>query len=263
MPLRSFPKLAIILLLTSAAPAQQTLTIRLNAPALSESDRQHLLQTLQADPSGTQEELLEKARYIARDMGYFKATTQAPHPESTPDGITVNLDAGPEYHLGPFTFSGNHALTSEQLEPSLALHPGDVVRYSQIGKTLENLRQTCARAGYINEITSPGVRIDERGRIICFDLYIDEGRPFTLGALSVVGNESHPGNTGRLLESWKDLQGQLFNPDTLDRWLQENKAQCPDCNRSRDLIFAQDSKVNRVNVKIVMPKLTGPVDANR
>lgn len=264
MSLLRFPRsLAFpsILILSCAAIAQQPSLIHLDAPDMPEPDRQHLLQTLEAGPPCSPNELISKAAWIAHDMGYFRASAQAAShgPTSAAAGeLTIAVTAGPQYHVAKIIFEGNQALTAEQLKADLALSPGDLFRISLIGKTLERIRQSYARAGYINQVTSPGLKTDERTHLIDLDLQIEEGHPFTFGTVSVTGSESHPGAVRTLIESWKQFQGQPFNPDTLDKWLEQNKAQCPACTRSRDLTFTQNIKNSRVDLKLILPQPTGP-----
>ena len=105
------------LILGSAVHAQQRPVFHLEAPDLPQVDRQRLLQTLQAAPPCTLGELVSKAAWTARDMGYFKAKAQQTNPEHTsapPGEITIALNAGQQFHAGHITLHGNHVMAADK-----------------------------------------------------------------------------------------------------------------------------------------------------
>ena len=124
----------------------------LNAPGLSASDQLQIAQTLEEGVSCAHAELAAKALYLVRDLGYARAVAV---PDTATAPLTISIDAGPLYRFGGFTIIGNTALTGEQVQAAYAVSPGNLVRSSLIGQTLQNLLRAYRHAGKPNEVISP------------------------------------------------------------------------------------------------------------
>jgi beta-lactamase regulating signal transducer with metallopeptidase domain len=150
--------------------------IKLDVPGLPEPDRLSVLETLRKDTSCSANRLSEQALWMIHDLGYFKAAlTPETITDASASAPTVAITLGAQYHFGGFIVHGNHTLTPQQVQAAYALHPGDLVTFTLIGKTLENLQKSYAQAGFKNEVTEPSAHVNEQTHLVTMELQVDEG----------------------------------------------------------------------------------------
>ena len=150
--------------------------IKLDVPGLPEADRLSVLETLQKDTSCSSTHLSEQALWSIHDLGYFKAAlTPGMMTAASASVPTIAITLGAQYHFGGFIIHGNHALTSQQVQAAYALHPGDLVTFSLIGKTLMNLQTSYVQAGFKNVVTLPTANVDDKTHTVTMELNVDEG----------------------------------------------------------------------------------------
>ena len=184
---RSLPQPAAVLLLCSlvacvfvatAGTAQTRCfpNIKLEVPGLPEPDRLLVLEILQKDTSCSAARLSEQALWSIHDLGYFKAALKPGMTVESSAAIpTIAITPGSKYYFGGFIVHGNHTLTPRQVQAAYALHPGDLVTFSLIGKTLMNLQQSYVEAGFKNVVTLPTANVDDKTHTVTMELQIDEG----------------------------------------------------------------------------------------
>lgn len=150
--------------------------IKLDVPGLPEADRLSVLETLQKDTSCSSTHLSEQALWSIHDLGYFKAAlTPGTMTAASASVPTIAITLGTQYHFGGFIVHGNHTLTSQQVQAAYALHPGDLVTFSLIGKTLMNLQTSYVQAGFKNVVTLPTADVDDKTHTVTMELNVDEG----------------------------------------------------------------------------------------
>jgi outer membrane translocation and assembly module TamA len=190
------------------------------------------------------EELQDRIRQATRDLGYFRSAVSTPVLSNrkqinaiSESDVTVEISAGPQYHVGQIYFQDAQAFPESELESAFAMHPGDLFSPTTIGKGLEALRALYGTKGYIDFVVTPVLAIDESAHTISLHLDFDEGSVVRLGDLLLEGYEVHAGAATALRNSWTALKGERFDPRLLDRWLQANQKDCPGCIRERNMSF--------------------------
>ena len=150
--------------------------IKLDVPGLPEADRLPVLETLQKDTSCSSTRLSEQALWSIHDLGYFKAElTPGTTTDASASVPTIAITLGAQYHFGGFIIHGNHTLTSQQVQAAYTLHPGDLVTFSLIGKTIMNLQTSYGQAGFKNVVTLPTADVDDKTHTVTMELNVDEG----------------------------------------------------------------------------------------
>ena len=198
----------------------------------------------------------EIVRNKVRDLGYVQSEVEEQRQE-TGDHIqlTENIKAGVRYRLRTINVVKSTVFPADQLRREVPIAPGDVLSAARILKGVEQIQALYANKGYINTVITPIPKFDSQKGLADFTLEVDEGLPYRLGALLLKGVEPYPGAAKQLIDSWKPMSGQLFNPSALDQWLQENKTICPSCTW-RDLLYSErslSSSSNFVDVTLQLP----------
>ena len=125
----------------------------------------------------------------------------------------INPTAGEP--LGQVAWSGNTALTSEELSTAFGLRVGDLVSQTKIDEGLGRVRSAYARRGYINaQITD--VTRNVEGRRTNYQFIIREGQQYRMGLLSITGLA--PADTRELTNKWTLARNAIFDDSYLDQF---------------------------------------------
>ena len=88
--------------------------------------------------------------------------------------------------LGQVIWSGNAALSDEELTAAFGLRAGDPAPKAKIDEALGHVRQAYARRGYVNaQITNVTRNLD--GRRANYEFAIREGQQYRMGVLTITG----------------------------------------------------------------------------
>ncbi len=148
---------------------------------------------------------LERLREYLYRKGYY-------NPSVTPSGfregrLTIDINTGKR--LVP-VFTGNHEFSSEELEEIISLK-GVQLDSDTIAEASERIVRAYHKRGYPYTLVSPELR--EKDKEVEVRFYINEGRRYTVGHISIKGN-SLPSE--RIKEVMATKEGGPFNPDLLD-----------------------------------------------
>ena len=151
------------------------------------------------------EEDSERVRQAYRDRGYFRASVADPQTHlrnetglsclpSVPGRASAStsmmpIDEGAATGWEAITFPGNKAVTNvKALRGQFPTKDGDWFNATVFGKGLENLRKAYGQLGYINFAAIPNPTIDEAKKTVCFNIDMDEGKPFYVARIEFQGN---------------------------------------------------------------------------
>jgi outer membrane protein assembly factor BamA len=108
-----------------------------------------------------------------------------------------------------------------ELRAAFPIKDGDVFDREKIALGLENLRKIYSTRGHMFFVAVPETDIDKAARTISLRIDLDEGPIFYAGTLTVRGEESQPGAREKLLKIWRAYEGQVYDLQTLNRFLRD------------------------------------------
>jgi hypothetical protein len=250
--MRLLASIALLPLLASAATAQdQSATpavyrihrLTLVSKDLSREQRHGVIRTFQG---GTYrlDELAERIRFKFRDTGYELVEVgeaQITRLRACDADVSYAVARGSQYRLNQITFTSTAKLvfTNSQLRSQFHLEDGAVFNATEIGRSLNDLKDLYVSAGYANFGAIPKPIYDNSRNTISLEIDIDEGVPVTFGKLLLEGTEPRAGVALQLLASWKEeLQGKRYNPQQLKDWLKKNSPVWPTSDEDRPVVHS-------------------------
>jgi outer membrane protein assembly factor BamA len=203
------------------------------------------------------EEMQGRVRDSLQRLAYFKALAAEPRisfvKRAGNGGVidmTVAVHEGLRYRLGRITFTGGTVYPTERLRKAVPMETGELFNTEKMRQGIKNLRDLYA--SYLNFTPVPDTTIDDLRGTVDVTFYLDEGSLFRFGPLVLDGAEPHPGAGKALLESWKALQGQPYNPKRLQQWFVDNRSNLPP-NPRRLMEISQDNTASIVTVRLWLP----------
>ena len=205
------------------------------------------------------DEIAERIRCAIQVRGYFKALVGDPvfrvvatdqHTEIV--DVMVAIEEGQIYRLAKISFSGTSVFTPAKLRREFPIADGDTFNGAEIGDGLENLRVLAGKKGYVNFSAVPQTTIDEATDTISLLIDLDAGTAFHLGKLTVRGEESVLGARDKLLKTWKNYEGQVYDPGLLTRFLHDLNARRS--VRPEQVFETHQDPQGTINVQITLVK---------
>jgi outer membrane protein assembly factor BamA len=118
---------------------------------------------------------------------------------------------------------------------------------------LDALRKVYESKGYINFTPVPNAQVDDAAHTISLMVDIDEGVQFRIGTLVLDGVEAKPGAGAKVLENWKQYEGQIYAPQVVEQFLRENSAILPAGVSSLNFIAQPDEQAHILNFRLDLP----------
>ena len=200
---------------------------------LNAVDRQRIVRALQGR-TYPQEEIGERVRQSLRDLGYYNAQVETPQltaiaetPSTRSADVSIQVESGPQYHLGDIRFERASLFSPDQLRRQFPIEAGSLFNATAVGKGLEGLKNLYAEKGYINFGSIPKSEVNETRHVVDLTIVVDEGQPYDFGNLILNGTEPRAGFGKALLDSWKTVEGKRYNPELLKAWLAAHTADWP------------------------------------
>jgi outer membrane protein assembly factor BamA len=219
-----------------------------------EEVRSHTYKT--ADLEG----IAERVRFSLQERGYFKVLVDDPifrvvsrdlHREIV--DITVGIEEGQIYRLANIRFSNTAVFPPVELRGQFRIADGDILNRQKIVDGLEQLRRLYGRKGYVNFSAVPEQEIDETAHTVSLLIDLDGGTLFHLGKLTVRGEESEPGARDKLLRTWKNYEGKLYDPNLLTDFLRDLKVR-RSVRPEQVFEISQDAPAGVISVQITLVK---------
>jgi outer membrane translocation and assembly module TamA len=200
------------------------------------------------------QEIRARIRDAFQRRGYFDAgvTSLKVRPldalaRPKPVRIEAEVAEGVRFKFAGFNFTGNHALSAEQLRKLLPLQAGEFFSTEKVRSGLASIRKEYTAKGYLDFTLVPKTDKVADGQLtLTFD--ITEGPQYRMGALEIEGK---PEQAEQLQPQWKLKSGEPFDAGYLDQFLDENRASLPsDFGPSRDLYMVRDCRDMSVTIHI-------------
>jgi outer membrane translocation and assembly module TamA len=275
--------LLLCIFLVSASAAAQTatpepeitvrnLTLDTSPGVLPADTQQQIIRSVQGQTykHSYLVEITQRVRFGLQTYGYFQAKVSDPSitvvtetPQQEVVDITLAVTEGQQFRLKDILFTGEKAFPAEQLRVQFHIADGDIFNTEKIRQGLEALRHTYESKGYVNFTPVPHTQANSVARTISLTVDIDEGAQFRIGGLVLDGPEPQPGVGRKVLESWKQYQGQIYNPQILEQFLRDNSALLPPGVSWKDLSTQPDGSLHILNFRLDLPdSVDGNAKAN-
>jgi hypothetical protein len=180
---------------------------------------------------GWRDEATELMVFCLQDNGYFKATAVPEFQQLSDKGnthhfaLTFQLNVGHQYRIADVIFRGTEPFEPSELQPRLAVRPGDVFARNRIGNGLDNLRRFYSQRGYINFTPLPQVETNEAQATVVITVTLDAGRQYHVGGIefSGVGSEI----ASKLRNSLELKKGEIYDGSKVPEFFRRNKTLLP------------------------------------
>jgi outer membrane protein assembly factor BamA len=176
------------------------------------------------------DELSERIRNQFQDHGYFKAEVEKldikvidPLASPKPVRMEAQVSEGGRYRLSTITFSGYHALSSQELRADFLIKTGDVFTKSKIVAGLEGMRRLVISRGFLDFTAIPDTSFDS-GSTVSLNIKVNEGRQYRMDKLEITGP---PEVAEKLQTRWELEPGAVFDAGYVRTFLEKNSALVP------------------------------------
>ncbi|HXT62199.1 MAG TPA: POTRA domain-containing protein [Pyrinomonadaceae bacterium] len=157
------------------------------------------------------------------NSGWFKSVNYRVHIDDADTTVifdvaekTASTNPAASDTFGTISWSGNRALTNQELTNAFGLRAGDAVTRPKIDQSLEAVRRAYARQGYINaQITESSTR-DATPRRVNYQFMVTEGRQYRMGTLTIMGLT--PADTRSLKSKWTLTSGAVYDDSYSDQY---------------------------------------------
>jgi len=135
---------------------------------------------------------LERLRSKYLNKGYINFNIESTQVSITPDKahvfITVNVVEGDQYVIGDVSFSGDLAVSEQELGLLLAVHSGDVFSNERLTKTTEAMTDRLGDEGYTFANVNAIPEINEDEKRVDINLFVDPGKRAYVRRINFTGN---------------------------------------------------------------------------
>ncbi|MGH9559293.1 MAG: POTRA domain-containing protein [Bryobacteraceae bacterium] len=143
----------------------------------------------------------------------------AAEPANNIDGvsITVTVEEGPSYDLGPVGFTGVARADVGELRRLGKFQTGDIANFDQVNAGLDRIYHEYRGRGYLKASGQVTRGIDDKAHTVALSIALDPGARYTMGNLDIKGLdiESEP----EIRKIWGLKTGAAFDPEYPDVFL--------------------------------------------
>ncbi|MGH9707350.1 MAG: POTRA domain-containing protein [Candidatus Acidiferrales bacterium] len=147
----------------------------------------------------------------------FAATPSQPIPETVV--ALLKIDAGPAFTWGGAQWSGNAALTSQNLDALVQLASGAPADGNSIQALWDRVSDAYAQRGYLDATLTPTTQFDVAVKRVHYTVAINEGIQYHMGQLVLTGLSTE--GERRIRGAWKIAPGALFDQGVYQQFLTE------------------------------------------
>jgi outer membrane protein assembly factor BamA len=167
---------------------------------------------------------------LYREVGQLRATFATPSAKlagtaACGNGVDVIIpvDEGLIYTWAKAEWSGNEALTSQELDAALGMKPGDVANGLKFDKGLLALRKAYGRKGYIASGLLPHAEFDDATSKVAYRIEVREGPQYHMGQLIVKGFSDNLAAVVRT--KWEMRPGDVYDEGFADEFFKKDFAE--------------------------------------
>jgi len=164
--------------------------------------------------------IIDAAAGKLMDSGKFRKVSYRVRIADNQSTVTFEVEESPARGpaitdvLGQVQWTGNSALSSQELSAAFGMNPGDLADRAKIDKGIEAVRKAYARKGYVAAQISESSTRDDSNRRMNYQFTINEGHQYRMGSLIVAGLTT--AETQSLKSKWMLAAGAIFDDSYLD-----------------------------------------------
>ena len=137
--------------------------------------------------------------------------------------VTAAIDSGPAFAFGGVVWSGNAALSREDLDKLLPLRPHDIADGMKIESLWLDVRDEYAKHGYLDADVMPHAVLDQAAKGVAYSVAINEGPQYHMGKLTLSGLSAE--GEKRIRQAWKMTPGAVFDEKAYEDFLDNGTKQ--------------------------------------
>ena len=172
--------------------------------------------------------LLSNLLPLYHERGLLRASfaplrvTKAAPSGDCPQGLAVTapLAEGSIYVWGGAEWSGQTAMTPQELDIALGIRQRDVAGSARLEKGLEALRRAYGRKGYLTARVAGTPEFDDANRRVLYRFKVTEGAQYRMGTLTLNGLDER--DTINMKVRWRIFPGEVFDAGYPDEFLKKN-----------------------------------------
>jgi len=151
----------------------------------------------------------------------LRVTKAAPTPECEQGlAVAVPVDEGSIYVWGGAEWSGQQALTPQELDFALGMKPREVANTARMEKGLASVRRAYGRKGYLTARAAGAPEFDDANRRVVYRFTVTEGAPYRMGTLTLDGLDER--DTNNVKVRWRILPGEVYDEGYADEFIRKN-----------------------------------------
>ncbi|MGH9723619.1 MAG: POTRA domain-containing protein, partial [Candidatus Acidiferrales bacterium] len=131
----------------------------------------------------------------------------------------LKIDAGPAFTWGGAQWSGNAALTSQNLDALVQLASGAPADGNSIQALWDRVSDAYAQRGYLDATLTPTTQFDVAVKRVHYTVAINEGIQYHMGQLVLTGLSTE--GERRIRGAWKIAPDALFDQGVYQQFLTE------------------------------------------
>lgn len=187
---------------------------------------------------------------VYRERGHLRvqfAPSQA-RPGTSADcrnGVSMALavEEGPAYLWDKAEWTGNTALSAQELDGLLAMKADEIANGLKFDKGVKSLAAAYGKRGFITARLSLTPSFDDASHRVSYRIAINEGGQYRMGNLTINGLAEN--DAERLKKRWKLQAGEIYNAAYIEEFM---KAAIPDNRVGKAMLTAVSVKPDRVNL---------------
>jgi outer membrane protein assembly factor BamA len=169
---------------------------------------------------------------IYHEHGYLKASCLPAQPKvvksASPDAsdskqpptlvdVVFAVSPGAQYKLTAWEWSGNQAISANELQPLLHGKLGQVANTLQLSDDLRAVQELYGTRGYVLATIKVDAEFNDAAGTVVFHLIVNEDAVFHMGELEFRGIDNNL--TARLRAAWKIRTGDVYDASYLEQFL--------------------------------------------
>jgi outer membrane protein assembly factor BamA len=193
----------------------------------------------------------EELREVWRERGYYYANVSVqvealrPDPTDQHVSLAVHVKEGPRFRLGTIRFVGAHVFAAAELRKAFPIRDGAIFDIATIRSSIEVLKRLYDTRGYINFVATPDLQVDLAHRRISVIVDLDEEKQYRVRSVTVLSLDQPA--LEEILKA-KLRPGDIFNPEVIKDFYNENKSLLPPDVGPEDWDIKQNEKAATVDL---------------
>src|SRR6185503_3267822 len=130
--------------------------------------------------------------------------------------LTIPVEEGPVYLWEKAEWTGNEALSANDLNSALGMKNGDVANGVKIDKGMLDVRRRYGHTGHLDARVDAEPELNDSTNRLSYRIVVKEGPQYKMGKLTIKGLDEADANS--LEERWKLRNGEVFDTSYAERF---------------------------------------------